>query len=33
VGVVDLIKLAQDRDSCECGNNPLGSLKCGEFLE
>ena len=19
--------------SCECGNEPLGSIKCGEFLE
>jgi len=20
-------------DSCECGNEPLGSVKCGEFLD
>jgi hypothetical protein len=19
--------------TCECGNDPLGSVKCGEFLE
>ena len=19
--------------SCECGNEPLGSIKCGEFLD
>ena len=29
------IKLAQDRDRwqapCECGNEPSGSIKCGEF--
>jgi hypothetical protein len=24
---------AQDRDTCECGNEPSGSIKCGEFLD
>jgi hypothetical protein len=28
-GVMDWIELAQDR---ECGNEPSGTLKCGEFL-
>jgi len=35
-GYVDWIVLAQVRqvaDSCECGNEPLGSVKCGEFLD
>ena len=30
------IDLAQNRDVarfCECGNEPLGSIKCGEFLD
>jgi len=34
---VDWIELAQDRgqvaDACECGNEPSGSIKCGEFLD
>jgi hypothetical protein len=30
---VDWIELAQDRDKFECGNEPSGSIKCGEFLE
>jgi hypothetical protein len=28
--------LAQDRQvagTCECGNEPSGSIKCGEFLD
>jgi hypothetical protein len=34
----DWMKLAQDRDrwrvgSCECGNETLGAMKCGEFLD
>ena len=32
----DWIGLAQDRqvaDACECGNEPSGSVKCGEFLD
>ena len=35
-GYVDWIGLAQDRqvvDTCECGNEPSGSVKCGEFLD
>ena len=34
-GYMDWIGLAQDRqvaDDCECGNEPSGSVKCGEFL-
>ena len=23
----------QVADACECGNEPLGSIKCGEFLD
>jgi hypothetical protein len=39
VGCVDMdwVKLAQDRDklaeTCECGNESSGSIKCGEFLD
>ena len=25
--------LGQVAGTCECGNEPLGSIKCGEFLE
>ena len=36
-GGMDWIELAQDRDrcagTCECGNEPLGSVKCWEFLD
>jgi hypothetical protein len=36
-GDVDWIQWAQDRDqvagSCEHGNEPSGSIKCGEFLD
>jgi hypothetical protein len=35
-GGMEWIELAQDRqvaDTCECGNEPLGSIKCGEFLD
>jgi len=36
-GYMDWIGLAQDRekvaDACECGNEPTGSMKCGEFLD
>jgi hypothetical protein len=36
-GDMDWIKLAKDRDlvagTCECGNEPSGSIKCGEFLD
>jgi hypothetical protein len=33
---MDWIELAQDRQlpgTCECGNEPSGSIKCGEFLD
>jgi hypothetical protein len=34
---VEWIELAQDRDqevvTCECGNEPLGCIKFGEFLD
>jgi len=36
-GYMDWIVLAQDRDRwrtlVECGNEPSGSVKCGEFLD
>ena len=35
-GYMDWIWLAQDRqvaDACECGNEPSGSVKWGEFLD
>ena len=32
-GGMDWIELAQDRESCECDNEPSGSIKCGEFLD
>ena len=35
-GYMDWIGLAQDRqvaDACEYGNEPSGSVKCGEFLD
>jgi len=34
-GVMDWIELAQDKERwrCECGNEPSGSIKCGEFLD
>ena len=35
-GYMDWIGLAHDRqvaDACECGNEPSGSVKCGEFLD
>jgi len=25
--------LVQVADACECGNEPSGSVKCGEFLD
>jgi len=34
-GSMEWIDLTQERDrwrNCECGNEPYGSLKCGEFL-
>ena len=33
---IDWIELAQDRQvasTCECGNEPSGSIKCMEFLD
>jgi hypothetical protein len=36
-GSIGWIDLAQDRKKvtcfCECGNEPLGSIKCGEFVD
>jgi hypothetical protein len=36
-GDMDWIDMTQDRDrwigSCEYGDEPSGSIKCGEFLE
>jgi len=36
-GGTDWIELAQDKGqvagNCECGNEPSGPIKCGEFLE
>ena len=36
-GCMDWIGLAQDMgrvaDACECGNEPSGSVKIGEFLD
>jgi len=32
-GVMDWIELGQVAGSCECGNEPLGSIKCREFLD
>jgi hypothetical protein len=36
-GGMNWIGLALDRDrwrgTCECGNEPSGSIKCGEFLD
>ena len=34
-GGMDWIELAlgQVAGTCECGNEPLGSVKCGEFLD
>jgi len=32
-GDMDWIDLTSDRGCCKCGNEPSGSIKCGEFLE
>jgi hypothetical protein len=32
-GVMDWIDVAQDRNQCEHGNEPLGAIKCWEVLE
>ena len=31
-GGIDWIKLAQVAGTCECGNEPLGSIHCWELL-
>jgi hypothetical protein len=37
MGGLDWIDEAQDRDRmagiCECGNEPSGSIKCGELID
>jgi hypothetical protein len=33
---MDWIELAQEREGgghCKCGNEPSGSIKCGEFFD
>ena len=36
-GDMDWLDLVQDRDrwqgTCKCGNEPLGSIKCGELID
>jgi len=32
-GGLDWIDLAQDRERCECGNEPSHSIKCREFID
>jgi hypothetical protein len=32
-GYEDWIGLVQDRSACECGEEPSGSIKRGEFLD
>jgi hypothetical protein len=32
-GGMDWIELAQVASTCECGNEPSGSIKCEEFLD
>jgi hypothetical protein len=32
-GCMDWIELIEVAGTCECGNEPLGSIKCGEFLD
>ena len=33
-GGMDWFDVAQDRDrTCDCGSEPLGSIKCGELLD
>ena len=27
------LRIGTDGRPCECGNEPLGSIKCGEFLD
>ena len=33
VVVVVRVRVRQVADACECGNEPSGSVKCGEFLD
>jgi hypothetical protein len=36
VGAIDWTVLAEDREvtsTCECGNEPSGSIKCGKLVE
>jgi hypothetical protein len=33
MGRIDLVYDSQAVGSCECGNEPSGSIKCGEFLD
>jgi hypothetical protein len=32
-GSMDWVELAEDRGTCECGNELSGSIKCGEILD
>jgi hypothetical protein len=32
-GGMDWIELVEVEGSCECGNEPSGTVKCGEFLQ
>jgi hypothetical protein len=32
-GDMNWIELTQVAGTCECGNEPSGSIKCGEFLD
>jgi hypothetical protein len=32
-GGMDWIELAEGRDTCKCGNELSGSIKCGKFLD
>jgi len=32
-GDMDWIDLAQVAGTCECGNEPKGSIKCSKFLD
>jgi hypothetical protein len=32
-GGMNWIELAQDKDTCECSNEPSDSIKCREFVD
>ena len=32
-GGMDIIYLAEERDTCKRGNESSGSIKCGEFID